>query len=62
MNGHGALLQTESLHGLALRGGRGRHLLATDGKVLNLILRGKIWSIFALTFSFKYLIVFLCLF
>lgn len=38
MNGHGALLQTESLQRLALRGGRGRHLLAPDGKVLNLIL------------------------
>lgn len=38
LNGHWALLQTESLQGLALRGGRGRHLLAADGKVLNLIL------------------------
>lgn len=38
LDGHGALLQTESLQGLALRGGRGRHLLAADGKVLNLIL------------------------
>lgn len=38
LNGHGTLLQTEGLQGLALRGGRGRHLLAPDGKVLNLIL------------------------
>lgn len=37
MNGHRALLQTERLQVLALRG-RGRHLLATDGKVLHLIL------------------------
>lgn len=38
LNRHGALLQTESLQRLALRGGRGRHLLAPDGKILNLIL------------------------
>ena len=39
LDGHGALLQTEGLQGLSLRGGRGRHLLATDGQILDLILR-----------------------
>lgn len=38
LNGHGALLQAESLQGLSLRRRRGRPLLATDGQVLNLIL------------------------
>lgn len=37
LDGHRALLQAESLQGL--RGGRGRHLLATDGQILDLILR-----------------------
>lgn len=43
LNGHRALLQTESLQGLSLRGGRGRHLLATDGKILDLILAETKW-------------------
>lgn len=38
LNGHRRLFQTEGLEGLSLRGGRGRHLLATDGKILDLIL------------------------
>lgn len=38
LNGHRGLFQTESLQRLSLRGGRGRHLLATDGKILDLIL------------------------
>lgn len=38
LNGHRALLQTESLQGLSLRGGCRRHLLATDGQILDLIL------------------------
>lgn len=36
---HRALFQTESLQCLSLCGGRGRPLLATDGQILDLILR-----------------------
>lgn len=43
LNGHRALLQTESLQGLSLRGGRRRHLLATDGQILDLILAKTKW-------------------
>lgn len=43
LNGHRALLQTESLQGLSLRRGRGRHLLATDGQILDLILAKTKW-------------------
>lgn len=42
LNGNRALFQTESLEGLSLGGGRGCHLLAADGKILDLILaKGK---------------------
>lgn len=49
LNGHRGLLQTQSLQGLSLRGGRGRHLLAPNGKILNLVLGEEKVQCFAVT-------------